>query len=75
MNGLLIGRNAAPDTTQAEHLRYAQALVHLFAVMPCPVLVDMDIGHLPPQLVLVNGARAEVRLGDAGGGIVRQWLD
>lgn len=74
LNGLLIGRNAAPDTTQAEHLRYAQALDHCFADMPCPVLVDMDIGHLPPQLVLVNGARADVRLSDAGG-VLRQWLD
>ena len=74
LNGLLIGRSAAPDTTRAEHLRYAQALDHLFSVMPCPVLVDMDIGHLPPQLVLVNGARADVRLSDAGG-VLRQWLD
>ena len=75
LSGLLIGRSAAPDTTGAEQMRYAQALDHLFDDMPCPVLVDMDIGHMPPQLVLVNGARAEVRLGDAGGGIVRQWLD
>ncbi len=75
LNGLLIGRSAAPDTTQAEHLRYAQALDHCFAAMPCPVLVDMDIGHMPPQLVLVNRARAEVRLGDAGAGVLRQWLD
>ena len=74
LTGLLIGRSAAPDTTRAEHMRYAQALDHLFADMPCPVLVDMDIGHMPPQLVLVNGARAEVRLSDAGGGVLRQWL-
>ncbi len=74
LSGLLIGRSAAPDTTRAEHMRYAQALDHLFAAMPCPVLVDMDIGHLPPQLVLVNGARADVRLSDAGG-VLRQWLD
>ena len=74
LNGLLIGRSAAPDTKAATEMRYAQALDHLFADMPCPVLVDMDIGHLPPQLVLVNGARADVRLSDAGG-VLRQWLD
>ncbi len=74
LSGLLIGRSAAPDSTATTEMRYAQALDHLFATMPCPVLVDMDIGHMPPQLVLINGARAEVRLANAGGGVVRQWL-
>ena len=30
-----------------------------------PVLYDLDIGHLPPQLLLVNGALATLRFGPA----------
>ncbi|MBN3786175.1 hypothetical protein G3N94_04600 [Burkholderia sp. Ac-20353] len=39
----------------------------------CPVIYDMDIGHVPPQLSLVNGALAQVELHDGHGTIV-QWL-
>jgi muramoyltetrapeptide carboxypeptidase LdcA involved in peptidoglycan recycling len=48
------------------------------------VLADVDIGHVPPQLVLVNGAHAQVRWSasvfDAvgthwGGGEIAQRLD
>jgi muramoyltetrapeptide carboxypeptidase len=74
LTGLFIGRSAAPDTTQAEQLRYADALMHSFADLPCPVIVDMDIGHRPPQLLLVNGAWAELRWREAAGGVLLQRL-
>ena len=61
MSGLLIGRSAAPDTTGPEQMRYAQALDHFFATLPCPVLVDLDIGHQAAQMQLINGARAELQ--------------
>jgi hypothetical protein len=38
------------------------------------VLVDGDIGHRPPQLLLVNGAWAEVAWSVAQGGRVLQRL-
>ena len=72
--GLLIGRSAAPDSTAVESLRYAQALEQSLDGLPCPVLVDMDIGHRPPQLLLVNGALAEVAWSAQAGGRVEQWL-
>ena len=72
--GLLIGRSAAPDTSLPTQLRYAEALQGTLAGLPCPVLVDVDIGHRPPQLLLLNGARAQVRWNSAGGGSVRQSL-
>ena len=70
--GVLVGRSAAPDTTKAGQLRYAEALQATLGELSCPVLVDMDIGHRPPQLVLVNGARARVRWDAAAGGRVHQ---
>ena len=72
--GVMIGRSAAPDTTAPRQLRYAQALQNTLGGLSCPVLVDVDIGHRPPQFTLVNGARAAVRWNAAEGGSVEQTL-
>jgi muramoyltetrapeptide carboxypeptidase len=72
--GVLIGRSAAPDTSAAGRLRYAQALECTLADLPCPVLADVDIGHRPPQMMLVTGALAEVDWSAGSGGTVRQRL-
>lgn len=74
INGLLIGRSAAPDSTGANDLRYSQALQSTLGDLPCPVLVDVDIGHRPPQMVLINGAVAQVRWSAAEGGRITQRL-
>ena len=70
--GLLIGRSAAADTSGVHELRYAAALQRELGGLPMPVLVDVDIGHRPPQLMLVNGAMAEVDWSVADGGTVTQ---
>ena len=60
--GVMIGRSLAPDTAGASELRYEEALQSTLGTLACPVLVDVDIGHRPPQLVLINGALAQVSL-------------
>ena len=72
LTGVLIGRSAAPDSTQPSELRYEEALQSTLGALDCPVVVDMDIGHRPPQLVLVNGAVARVSLSAGDGGQVTQ---
>jgi muramoyltetrapeptide carboxypeptidase len=72
--GVLVGRSAAPDTTGATELRWAEALTSTLAALPCPVLVDMDIGHVPPQLLLINGALAQLTWSAAAGGTLTQTL-
>lgn len=75
--GLVVGRSAAPDSHDqlgGTRLRYADALQRMLASLPCPVLADADIGHLPPQLLLINGARAQVSWSGSGGGRVVQTL-
>jgi muramoyltetrapeptide carboxypeptidase LdcA involved in peptidoglycan recycling len=74
LSGVLIGRSAAPDTTGGQQLRYADALQRCLGPLPCPVLVDVDIGHKPPQMTLVNGALATVRFGAGHAGSVEQRL-
>jgi muramoyltetrapeptide carboxypeptidase LdcA involved in peptidoglycan recycling len=72
--GVLIGRSAGRDTTGATELRWADALASTLGALTCPVLADVDIGHVPPQLLLINGARASVRWSAAEGGSITQTL-
>jgi muramoyltetrapeptide carboxypeptidase LdcA involved in peptidoglycan recycling len=82
--GVLLGRSAAPEPAGEHGLRHDDALRQTFGTLPCPVLADVDIGHVPPQMVLVNGAHAQVRwsaeVADVegrpwGGGDVTQRFD
>jgi len=70
--GVLLGRSAAPEVTAANRLNHAQATLDALGDLPCPVLVDLDIGHRQPQLTLVNGALATCHFeaDEAGSG----WL-
>lgn len=72
--GLLVGRSAAPDTTAPAALRYAEALTQTLGAVPYPVLVDVDIGHRPPQWLVINGAPAELSWSAAGGAQLVQHL-
>jgi muramoyltetrapeptide carboxypeptidase len=73
--GLLIGRSAGPAPSGPAQLGYLDGLRNTLGGLRCPVLVDVDIGHRPPQFVLVNGALAEVRWSEAAGGSIEQRLD
>ncbi|MEJ7650751.1 MAG: S66 peptidase family protein [Nakamurella sp.] len=56
-NAIMIGRSHAPDDpgfTQHDAIRSALADLDL------PVVLDVDCGHVPPHLVLVNGAVADL---------------
>lgn len=73
--GLLLGRSAGPDAADAQALGTDGALQAALADLPCPVLLDLDIGHRPPQFTLVNGAFARLRFADGGGSLVQQRPD
>ena len=73
--GLLIGRSAATDSTNEAELSYKDALISTIGDLSCPVLWDVDIGHQPPQLLLINGAVATVRYAETiGGEIVQRFI-
>ncbi|MEV7596317.1 S66 peptidase family protein [Kitasatospora sp. NPDC089797] len=56
-NAVLIGRTAAPDTpTLSQH----EAVLDALGSLGVPILADVECGHVPPFLPLVNGARARV---------------
>lgn len=74
LSGVLIGRSAGPEGADADSLSYHDALTAVLGDIGCPVLIDVDIGHQPPQFTLINGAFAEVVFGGAGGRLT-QWRD
>jgi muramoyltetrapeptide carboxypeptidase len=69
-NAVLIGRSTGKDS---EHLLNADAIANALGSLDIPVLFDMDIGHSPPQMILVNGAIARLNYSQ-GKGTLTQTL-
>ena len=60
VKGFLIGRPWAgqEDRMGLDHIR---AVTDVLADCGVPILLDVDIGHLPPMMPLISGSVAEVR--------------
>lgn len=58
-NAVLVARTSAPDS---EGFTQLDAVRSVLGDLDLPVVLDVDCGHVPPHLVLVNGALAEVTL-------------
>jgi len=56
-NAILVGRTAAPGTPS---LTQDQAVLDALGSLGVPIVADVECGHVPPYLPLVNGARARV---------------
>ena len=56
---VLVGRTAAPDHPQ---LTQRDAVRDALGRLDVPIVVDLEIGHVPPHLPLVNGALARVEV-------------
>ncbi|VXB01415.1 S66 peptidase family protein [Nocardioides sp. AX2bis] len=54
---VLVGRTSAPDHPQ---MTQREAVVDALGRLGLPIVWDMEIGHVPPHLPLVNGALATV---------------
>ncbi|WP_405993398.1 S66 peptidase family protein [Streptomyces sp. NBC_00986] len=56
-NAVLVGRTHAPDSpTLTQH----EAVMDALGSLGVPVVADVECGHVPPYLPLVNGARGRV---------------
>ncbi|MFB7375127.1 S66 peptidase family protein [Streptomyces sp. NPDC056222] len=56
-NAVLVGRTSAPD---APSLTQHEAVMDALGSLNVPIVADVECGHVPPYLPLVNGARARV---------------
>jgi muramoyltetrapeptide carboxypeptidase LdcA involved in peptidoglycan recycling len=45
--------------------------MHALGDLSIPVLYDLDLGHIPPQLAIVNGALADIELTYATASLVQ----
>ncbi|MTI56803.1 S66 family peptidase [Geosporobacter ferrireducens] len=67
--GILYGR--VEGYADTEDFTYVDALQAAFGELNIPVLYDTDIGHMPPQLTLINGAQAKIHY-KSGSASIRQ---
>jgi muramoyltetrapeptide carboxypeptidase LdcA involved in peptidoglycan recycling len=70
-NGILIGR---PDGySDSQDFTLTDALIQGLVRLNVPVIYDADIGHVPPQLQIINGANGKVEYIN-GKARIFQWL-
>ncbi len=72
-NGILVGRSLGPDTSDANQLSYREAIHWALDGIKVPVIYDVDIGHQPPQMTLINSAKAEVVFEGGKGCVSQRW--
>ena len=71
LTGIMIGRSAAAEVENPNQLNYLGALKTALSHLTIPILYDVDIGHVPPQISLINGALATVHFYENGGNITQ----
>jgi muramoyltetrapeptide carboxypeptidase len=64
-SGAVFGRPARSTSTEDYTI---EQMIHEFAAeIELPIIYDTDIGHMPPQLTMINGALATVTCQDGSG--------
>lgn len=74
IDGLILGRNVRADSDNKDDLQYIEVLERHLANKGIPVIIDVDIGHAPPNLTLINGAIAEIGISDHKGFLKQKLL-
>jgi len=67
---ILVGRTNAPDNPQ---LTQREAVLDALGRLDIPIVFDLEIGHVPPHMPLVNGALATVTVDDDVHSIVQRF--
>lgn len=60
---VLVGRTRAPDTP---HLTQREAVLDALGTLGVPIIGDVECGHVPPFMPIVNGALGRLRHGTGG---------
>jgi muramoyltetrapeptide carboxypeptidase len=71
VSGIVFGRSAAPDATTPEELSYEDAIEDALARTDLPIILDADIGHRPPQLMIFNGSMAQIESSHGRGKLIQ----
>lgn len=70
-SGIMFGRSAAEDLLD---YRMKDVYEDLSKELNIPILYDIDCGHVPPQLTLINDAYAEVSVKDGKETILQTFI-
>lgn len=70
---ILIGRTSAPASEGDGGLTQEAAALDALGDLGIPIVFDLEIGHVPPHLPLLNGATARVTVKDETHQIVQSW--
>jgi muramoyltetrapeptide carboxypeptidase len=70
-SGIMFGRSSA--NTPVNGYRAEDVYRELSTELGVPVIYDIDCGHQPPQVTLINGAYAEVNV-SGGKGVIKQYF-
>lgn len=73
ISGLVFGRHA-PDIEKDAELSFEHVLHECFDNSAFPVFYDVDIGHIAPNLTLVNGAMVDISLNEDSGLITHHLI-
>lgn len=66
-SGIMFGRSSA--NRPVDNYTALDVYQELAEELGLPIIYDMDFGHVPPQITLINGAYAEVETADGKGSI------
>ena len=70
---VLVGRTDAPAGTDDGGLSQEEAVLDALGDLGVPLVLDLEIGHVPPHLPLLNGAVAQVVVDDDRHEITQRW--
>ncbi len=71
-NGFLIGRTSSKESVM--DFEYLDTLHKIFDDMNVSVIYDVDIGHVPPQWAMINGAEAEFEYKNGKGKLLQRIM-
>lgn len=68
-NAILVGRTEAPDSGE---LTQREAVLDALGDLDIPIVLDVECGHVPPSMPLVNGALAHLTVTDGERSLVQE---
>lgn len=71
VNGFLIGRTAAND---CEYFTFKEAIERALDKLNVPIIYDVDIGHVPPQFIIINGSYATFEYNNGKGKLIQKLI-
>lgn len=72
VKGILIGRTSVKK--EMFDFSYEDSLHKAFDDMNVPVFYDVDIGHLPPQWIMINGSYGEFMFENGGATLIQKMI-